>query len=546
MVVAADTTSQHAVTQALATIENCEIVLMLLNKARQATSARTMATTGMTPAADRAPVRAARGETLRLTFRRPAGCAATLLAGGALALATRARGAVDRARRTRCRYPALRARSRARPAPLRSSPVAPTSSSRRSPSRRRSPATSNFDRVRSDSAARSRHPDHAGIPRDRIRAAHSSLVGTITLPMLLYARTGGENNRCMPDVDLLGTIEAIDEHFCRSKAASTSTAAVPDPVRRAAASAVSNTLERYTSPTIASVRAFTRRAAEPACATSVARQQHLDHVSTARPANARQRRTPTSSRPRCRRDPAPFGGARRLHAHARQLHRRPAPALVERDRAPARRSTRSIRSCGCRRASATRTTTTRSPVLADAIYGVGVKWRPSERTSLDATGSIASSARRTSSRSTHRTPLTVWSLQASRDVTTYPQQLASLRRGTDVATLPQSAVLEPRSRTRCARQQAVDAVDPRLAGCRPRCTARSTSTRSRSRLVSDTRGDRRLRRRAQHGVSSRVYRNRNQPIVQAGDRPAWRCAFNDVTQTGGSVIVVARPDCRRS
>lgn len=32
MVVAADSTSQHAVTQALATIENCEIVLMMLNK----------------------------------------------------------------------------------------------------------------------------------------------------------------------------------------------------------------------------------------------------------------------------------------------------------------------------------------------------------------------------------------------------------------------------------------------------------------------------------------------------------------------------------
>ena len=35
MVVAADSTSQHAVTQALATIENCEIVLMMLNKSRR-------------------------------------------------------------------------------------------------------------------------------------------------------------------------------------------------------------------------------------------------------------------------------------------------------------------------------------------------------------------------------------------------------------------------------------------------------------------------------------------------------------------------------
>jgi len=35
MVVAADSTSQHAVSQALATIENCEIVLMVLNKAKR-------------------------------------------------------------------------------------------------------------------------------------------------------------------------------------------------------------------------------------------------------------------------------------------------------------------------------------------------------------------------------------------------------------------------------------------------------------------------------------------------------------------------------
>jgi receptor protein-tyrosine kinase len=35
MVVAADATSHHAVTQALATIESCEVVLMALNKARQ-------------------------------------------------------------------------------------------------------------------------------------------------------------------------------------------------------------------------------------------------------------------------------------------------------------------------------------------------------------------------------------------------------------------------------------------------------------------------------------------------------------------------------
>ena len=36
MVVAADSTSHHALNQALATIESCDIVLMLLNKASRA------------------------------------------------------------------------------------------------------------------------------------------------------------------------------------------------------------------------------------------------------------------------------------------------------------------------------------------------------------------------------------------------------------------------------------------------------------------------------------------------------------------------------
>ncbi len=35
MVVAADSTSQHAVTHALSTIESCEVVLMTLNKAKR-------------------------------------------------------------------------------------------------------------------------------------------------------------------------------------------------------------------------------------------------------------------------------------------------------------------------------------------------------------------------------------------------------------------------------------------------------------------------------------------------------------------------------
>ena len=63
------------------------------------------------------------------------------------------------------------------------------------------------------------------------------------------------------------------------------------------------------------------------------------------------------------------------------------------------------------------------------IYGVGLEWRPKERTSV-----VASWEHRFFGASylfsfDHRTPLSVWSLSASRNITSYPQQLASLPAG---------------------------------------------------------------------------------------------------------------------
>lgn len=45
------------------------------------------------------------------------------------------------------------------------------------------------------------------------RAARASLVGTVSLPILLYARTGDENNRLQPLVNLAGRLEAVEKFF---------------------------------------------------------------------------------------------------------------------------------------------------------------------------------------------------------------------------------------------------------------------------------------------------------------------------------------------
>ena len=63
--------------------------------------------------------------------------------------------------------------------------------------------------------------------------AHATLTGSLSAPILLYARTGAENNYVYPIANVLGNVEAIDKFFYVEGAA-TDFAAIPDAVRRAA------------------------------------------------------------------------------------------------------------------------------------------------------------------------------------------------------------------------------------------------------------------------------------------------------------------------
>jgi uncharacterized protein (PEP-CTERM system associated) len=68
-----------------------------------------------------------------------------------------------------------------------------------------------------------------------------------------------------------------------------------------------------------------------------------------------------------------------------------------------------------------------------AIYGGGFRWRPSERTKLDAAAEHRFFGTGYSVLFDHRTPRTVWSFSAARDVTSYPEQVAYLPPGSSVS-----------------------------------------------------------------------------------------------------------------
>lgn len=71
----------------------------------------------------------------------------------------------------------------------------------------------------------------------------------------------------------------------------------------------------------------------------------------------------------------------------------------------------------------------------DLIYGAGIEWRPTSRTNVVATWEHRFFGAAYLLTFDHRTPLSVWNVHVSRNITSFPQQLASLPAGGAVATL---------------------------------------------------------------------------------------------------------------
>ena len=74
-------------------------------------------------------------------------------------------------------------------------------------------------------------------------------------------------------------------------------------------------------------------------------------------------------------------------------------------------------------------------------YGVGGRWHPTDRTNVDAKWEHRFFGASYNVLFDHRTPLSVWSLRASRDITNYPSQLAALPGGANVAGFLNSLLL---------------------------------------------------------------------------------------------------------
>ncbi len=170
----------------------------------------------------------------------------------------------------------------------------------------------------------------------------------------------------------------------------------------------------------------------------------------------------------------------------------------------------------------------------NAIYGVGFVWRPTPVTR--AVGDLEHRYFGAAYQFTfeHTTPLSQWRLNASRDVSTYPQQIASLPVGINVASFL-NALFLPAIGDATRRQQVVDQL-MRDRGL-PATLSGPVNLYSNQTLLKQSYAASVSLVGARNTILFSAFWLKNQPITATGDSlPPLLSLGNDNTQTGGTVV----------
>ena len=267
----------------------------------------------------------------------------------------------------------------------------------------------------------------------------------MSVPILLYARTGAENNKVEPQVNLLGQWEAVDHFFFVESAINVSQQYVTafGPTSESLANATNN---RYTSqsyrvtPYIKSARS------------DYSYELRDDNIWTRSNADLANRAYTNDLVGTLQRHPVPFGWALDIDRNDTKFEGQPRQLLeLARIRGLYQIDPQvQVWLTGGYEHNDLLLETTSGP-----IYGAGVKWRPNERTNLEASYEHRFFGPSYNFIFDNRTPLTVWRVAAIRNVTNYPQQVATLPAGADIAGALNQLFLS-RFPDPTARQNAID------------------------------------------------------------------------------------------
>ena len=361
------------------------------------------------------------------------------------------------------------------------------------------------------------------------RGAHTSLSGSIQLPVLLYARSTA-SDEVRPEVNLSGTAELYPRLFFVDASVQVSNQFV-SPFAPQPQSLVNATNNRYTAQSY-SVSPYLRGE------TSDLKYELRDtngwsNASNLNLATTGGRAYTNDLIGKLSRDPRPLGWGVDYDRLETRFSDQDRPFITELGRLRGEWQPDpqwQLSASGGYEDN-------RYPLteFSGAIYGAGFKWRPTERTNLDASWEHRFFGASYHVNFEERTPLTKWSLVALRDITSYPQQIANLPGQTDVSaalnTLFASRIADP-----AARQTFVDQLI-RDRGLPTTLTGPVNLFTQQITLQESVQGTVTLL-----GVRNTVvvvaYRTRSEPVASA-DLPSGDLIATsnvDNTQTGTSVV----------
>jgi uncharacterized protein (PEP-CTERM system associated) len=359
------------------------------------------------------------------------------------------------------------------------------------------------------------------------KGGRSSLTGTIRVPVLIYARTGGENNRVLPEASLTGRIEAIEKLFFIEGAASVQQTYFT-PFGPQSVSLANATANRYRADSYR-LTPYIKGPPSREITYELRDDNIWTHLSGA-PAGTNDSFTNRLTG-NVTREPRPVGWAVEIERTSDKFVGQPALVTqLVRGRVPVRVNPE-LRVSASGGYEDNRYTFTEPH---GAIYGAGAEWRPTPRATVKGEWEHRFFGSSYKFNFDNRTPRSTWNVSASRNLTSYPQQLATLPAGGDVtATLNQlflSRIPDP-----AERQLTIDEII-NSAGLPALLTSPITLYSQQvylQELESATAGILGTRNR----LLLTAFRTRTEPITGSGTSvPTALAAQNNNTQTGANVV----------
>jgi len=168
------------------------------------------------------------------------------------------------------------------------------------------------------------------------------------------------------------------------------------------------------------------------------------------------------------------------------------------------------------------------------IYGVGARWFPTERTNVEALWEHRFFGSSYLFNFSHRTPLSVWLAQASRNITTYPQQVASLPAGVDIPSLLNqlflSSLPDPAQRQAAVDQFIINRGLPTTLSSPVNVYTQQITLQTSASASVGLLG-------ARNSIFLTAFYLQSQPITAAGnDIPGFIAGFNANTQVGANIV----------